>query len=78
MSEAIHSRIGEISPLINLLQLWPILRPELERQKLELVNSLVMQENEEIRGRIKQLNDFMDLPSALTQELRALQEALPG
>ena len=77
MSDAIHTRIGEISALINLMQLWPTLRPELERQKLDLVNSLVMQENEEVRGRIKQINDFMDLPSALNQELRGLQEALP-
>ena len=77
MSDAIHARIAEISVLLNLIQSWPTLIPELERRKLELVNSLVMQENEEIRGRIKQINDFIDLPSALYQELRVLQEALP-
>ena len=77
MSDAVHARISEISVLTNLMQLWPIFLPELERRKLELVNSLIMQENEEIRGRIKQINDFIDLPSALNQELRALQEALP-
>ena len=77
MSDAVHARISEISALTGMLQLWPTLRPELERQKLALVDNLVTQENEQIRGRIKQINDFIDLPSALNQELRGLQEALP-
>ena len=77
MSDAVHARIAEISILMNVLNMWTTLRPELERQKLALVDNLITQENEQIRGRIKQINDFIDLPSALNQELRGLQEALP-
>ena len=47
---------------------WPFLKPWLEQCKMELTNLLISCNDEETRGRIKQLDDILKLPERLQNE----------
>lgn len=71
----IDQRKAEITALITALSgSWPLLQNELKARRENLVERLIMSENAEVRGRIKELTDLIDLPAALLQELRAFPE----
>ena len=70
-------RKAQLQTLLNAMQNWPQIRPELERMKAQMVMSLVTSDDEQLRGRIKQLNDILDLPATLFSELQGIQDALP-
>jgi len=63
--------IGSVSPN------WDQVAREIDGQIDGLVLSLIAQNNEETRGKIKALRDLRDLPTALKQELDAIKAELP-
>lgn len=56
---------------------WDQVAREIDSQIDGLVLSLIAQNNEETRGKIKALRDLRDLPIALKQELDAIKAELP-
>jgi len=65
------TRRNEAEALMLALQsgVWPHLARELEQQRARLVESLISENSEELRGRIKQIDDLLRLPNTLRQEL---------
>lgn len=59
---------------MGLQAAWPTLRPELKRQYDELITQLVTANNDETRGRIKQLAELLELPNTLQREAEDLQQ----
>lgn len=64
--------IGSVSPN------WDQVAREIDGQIDGLVLSLIAQNNEETRGKIKALRDLRDLPIAMKQELDAIKAELPA
>ena len=62
--------IGTVAPH------WSRVVKEIDDRLEGLVSSLIGQNNEETRGRIKALRDLKDLPSSLSQELEAKKAEL--
>lgn len=62
--------IGSVAPH------WDKVKQEIQDRRDGLVLQLIAQECQETRGRIKALNDLIDLPSALTHELNAIKAEL--
>lgn len=52
---------------------WPFLRPWLEQKKKDLLIALINANNEEARGKIKQLDEILNLPEQLQSELVGFQ-----
>lgn len=48
---------------------WPLMQRELTYQREWLVESLVTQNSDEIRGKIKLIDDLLRLPNTLRREL---------
>lgn len=65
------TRRNNASALMTALQggVWPHLTRELEEMRARLVESLISENSEELRGRIKQIDDLLRLPNTLRQEL---------
>lgn len=55
---------------------WPFFMAEVDKKIAELTDSLITQNSEELRGRIKALRDLKDLPSDLQQERHGMDAAL--
>lgn len=55
---------------------WPFLCAELDLLITQQTDSLITQNNEETRGRIKALRDLRDLPSTLQSEREQYRAAL--
>lgn len=53
---------------------WPVLVSELEAMRADAVASLVAQESEQVRGRIKALDAVMDLPHTVKDEVQQLAQ----
>lgn len=56
---------------------WAFLVAELEYRRAPLVQALIAENSEELRGRIKEIDDLLRLPHALQQELRLIKDSLP-
>lgn len=79
MTPEAEQRLAQVTPLYSALGgMWPLLAAELERSKADLVISLISENSEELRGRIKQIDDLLNLPHSLRQELDLLTKPLPG
>jgi len=63
--------IGSVSPN------WDQVAREIDSHIDGLIMSLIAQNNEETRGKIKALRDLRDLPTVLKQELDAIKAELP-
>jgi hypothetical protein len=55
---------------------WSYVTKEIDERLEGLILSLISQDSEETRGRIKALRDLKDLPQALTHELAAIKAEL--
>lgn len=55
---------------------WDCVLAEVKSRIEELTRQLITQNNDETRGRIKALQDLLDLPVALQQEREGLTAAL--
>lgn len=66
-------RLAQIAQLEQGLQAaWPTLLAHLQSRRSELVVALVAHEDEQMRGRIKELDDLLSLPQRLQQEAQGL------
>jgi hypothetical protein len=75
MDEVANERLAEILPLQQALAAsWTFLKVYLEQRKRELVTDLVAADDEQKRGRIKEINDLLELPERLQQEAVNLQQ----
>jgi len=62
-------RVEHIDAALQAIQPgWPFLLTELKAQVERETERLIIQNNEETRGRIKALRDLMNLPEALEAE----------
>jgi hypothetical protein len=63
------TRLEQIEAALQAIQPgWPFLLAEVQTQIEREIERLVIQNNEETRGRIKALRDLMNLPEALEAE----------
>lgn len=70
------TRLEHIEAALQAIQPgWPFLLTELQAQIDREIERLVIQNNEETRGRIKALRDLMTLPDALVAERAGIQAA---
>lgn len=75
MNEEAQERLSQIAPLQQGLDAaWTTFKPHLEKRKRELIAQLVAVNNDETRGRIKELDDLLGLPERLQQEAMSLQQ----
>lgn len=71
-------RAQEIAAALPVLRAaWPALTAEIERIVAGRIDSLIIQDNPETRGRIKALRDLLNLPDELESERKALTAELP-
>ena len=69
-----EERLAEIAPLQQVLTVaWPLLKDHVEKWRSELVLALVSQNNDETRGKIKCLDELLELPYRLQSESMSLQ-----
>lgn len=69
-----NDRLAQIQPLqMSLATAWPMLEPWLIARKNDLVRELVAVESDQVRGRIKELDNLLGLPERLQQEALSLQ-----
>lgn len=68
-------RLAELASLSQGLgAAWPTLKPWLDERKDLLMRELVNSNDEQTRGRIKELAELLDLPERLRHEAIALQQ----
>lgn len=72
-----EARLAEIEQtLAAITSGWPWLAVELNRRVQELTTQLVNADNEQTRGRIKALQDILELPVTLQQERDGISAGL--
>lgn len=70
-------RINQIDQALGAIQTgWPFLLAEINERIDSLTQSLIAQDNEQTRGRIKALRDLKELPEALKQERESISAGL--
>lgn len=68
-----QDRLAELSALQGALSTgWSRLTDWIEKRKAELVVALVAHEDEQTRGRIKELDNLLGLPERLQREAEGL------
>lgn len=73
-----RARIAEAQATLNATQgVWPYICNELQRERLAKMERLVVAEDPELRGRIKQIDDLLQMPQYLRREIENLSGALP-
>jgi hypothetical protein len=73
--EEMEMRVGRLNQLMTGMP-WELVALEMQAQICELTGSLIAQNNDETRGRIKALQAILNLPEALHQEREGLTAAL--
>lgn len=62
-------RLNEVERLLMAADaIWPLLAQEIGKTIAQHVETLITQDNPEVRGRIKALRDLLNLPETLHQE----------
>ena len=70
-------RINQIDQALVAIQTgWPFLLAEINERIDSLTQSLIAQDNEQTRGRIKALRDLKELPETLKQERESISAGL--
>lgn len=69
----VTDRIEQINQLLPVLQ-SPALADLLQDRIADLTNSLIGAESEQVRGAIKELRNFINLPEQLQSELSQYQQ----
>lgn len=71
----IARRVDQLTQWVPALQqAWPALAPLLEERRARYVTRLIATEDEQARGRIKELSDLLELPMRLQRELAELHQ----
>lgn len=74
--EAVALRMNQLTQWLPALeQVWPALAPLLEERRMRFVKQLIAADDEQRRGRIKELSDLLELPTRLQAELTELHRA---
>jgi len=74
----IRVRMSECQATLNAMDgVWPHIARELRRERLAQIERLVVAEDQELRGRIKQIDELLLLPQYLRREITDLSNALP-
>lgn len=74
----LRGRLDQVQGLLMALDsTWAPLARELARMRAEKVESLVTENNEQTRGAVKQIDEVLQLPNNLRQELLSLGNSLP-
>jgi hypothetical protein len=69
----VKERLAELMLLQGALSAgWNSLKGHLEKRKAELVVGLISHDDEQMRGRIKELDDLLGLPERLQREAEGL------
>lgn len=77
-AQGVRVRLGEAQATLNAMDgVWPHIARELQRERLTKMERLVVAEDQELRGRIKQIDDLLLLPQYLRMEIQNLSTALP-
>lgn len=72
-----QERIDEINKILEAIkQGWPFFMAELEQRKALAIAQLIGQESEQVRGRIKALNELLDMPEMLVKEREGISAGL--
>jgi hypothetical protein len=72
-----QERIDQINQTLEAVRNgWPFLLAVMQERRDALTLDLIGQDNEQTRGRIKQLRELMELPETLAQERDGLSAAL--
>lgn len=72
-----QERVDQINQQLEAIRSgWPFFLALLKEKSDSLTESLVAQDNEQTRGRIKQLRELMELPETLTQERDGISAGL--
>lgn len=72
-----EERLTQIDATLTALRnVWPVVLPVLQDKATSLTAELIGQDNEQTRGRIKQLRELMDLPETLHQEREGIRAGL--
>lgn len=75
MDERARERLAQIAPMQQALAaVWTSLEKHLRERKADLVLRLVSRNDDEVRGRIKEIDDLLELPERLQQEAVSLQQ----
>lgn len=70
-------RLNQIDQALGAIQNgWPFLLAEINERIDSLTQSLIAQDNEQTRGRIKALRDLKELPEMLKQERESISAGL--
>ena len=70
-------RLNQINRSLEAIQNgWPFLLVEINERIDTLTQSLIAQDNEQTRGRIKALRDLKELPETLKQERESISAGL--
>lgn len=74
----VRVRLDQVQTTLNALDgAWAPLAREFERIRGEKVAALITANNEEVRGAIKFIDEVLQLPNNLRQELLSLANSLP-
>jgi len=68
---------ADLARLEQIHTVWPTLSAHLTKIREDLVEKLVVREDNEVRGRIKQIDELLDLPNSIIRaqtQLRGLAE----
>ena len=77
MSMQPQDRINQIDQALEAIRIgWPFLLVEMNERIDTLTQSLIAQDNEQTRGRIKALRDLKELPETLNQERESIRAGL--
>lgn len=72
-----QTRANTLKHLMEVMRnAWPFLLPELIKRRDEKTQSLIAQENPEVRGAIKAIQGLIDLPETVKAELEQLEQVL--
>lgn len=72
-----EKRVSEIQSTLNAMDgTWPHVLRELARSREQLVSALVTENDEQTRGKVKQIDALVLLPNTLRQELMYLIDSL--
>jgi hypothetical protein len=76
--QIVRERADQVQAVLNAMPgAWGPLAREFERIRAEKVDALITENNEAVRGAIKFIDEVLQLPNNLRQELLSLTNSLP-
>ncbi len=76
--QLVRSRLSETMATLTAMDgVWPHITRELQRKRLAYLETLVVAEDQELRGRIKEIDELLRMPQYLRMEIENLSNSLP-